>query len=416
MAVDIQERREDLAFLQSEPLEMKIQNTVAKVWEFWQNTSGNCYLSYSGGADSTVLKDIIERQVEPFIGCKIKKVFDDTGLEDPSVRALALKTEDICIVKPEKSFWQVMTEIGLLVVSKEVSECVNNARKYFDNLSTLRERERVSRNTTLTTKNYSVLANMPQRVQKILGLLKKRGSPSERSLFNMERYKALINAPFRISNQCCNIMKKKPMGKLKEYPIIATMTEESKLRETTWLKVGCNSFEGKIASRPISPWTKQDILQYIKKYKVEVPQIYGEVIAVDKDNIQTFDECADHLMFSGAQRSGCIWCLAGAHLDSRKNGESRFEILKRTQPQLFDYCMRGGKFDEQGLWVPDKGLGLAFVIEWLNRTLSKKLKNGKTSLFIKGVDLSAYKQQIDGAFAELERLEPTRKKWYLGEL
>lgn len=32
------------------------------------------------------------------------------------------------------------------------------------------------------------------------------------------------------------------------------------------------------------------------------------------------------------------------------------------------------------------------------------------------VDLSAYKQQIDNAFAELERLEPTRKKWYSGEL
>ena len=73
--------------------------------------------------------------------------------------------------------------------------------------------------------------------------------------------------------------------------------------------------------------------------------------------------------------------------------------------------MRGGKFNEQGLWVPDKGLGLAFVIEWLNRNLSKTLKSGEKSLYIKGLDLSDYKQQIDEAFKKLEEIEPTRKKW-----
>ena len=279
-----------------------------------------------------------------------------------------------------------------------------------------RERERVSRNTTPTTKNCLGLANMPQRVQKLMGLLKKRGSPSEKSLFNKTKYKPLINAPFRMSNECCNIMKKKPMGVLKEYPIIATRTEESKLREQAWLKNGCNSFEGKIMSKPLSPWTKQDILQYIKENNLKIADCYGEVLALDKYGLPTFDELKARYTFSGVQRTGCIFCMFSAQSDTQNGGISRFEHLRLTQPQLFDYCMRGGKFDEQGLWVPDKGLGLAFVIEWLNRTLSKKLKNGETSLFIKGVDLSAYKQQIDNAFAELERLEPTRKKWYSGEL
>jgi hypothetical protein len=68
------------------------------------------------------------------------------------------------------------------------------------------------------------------------------------------------------------------------------------------------------------------------------------------------------------------------------------------------------------LWIPDKGLGLAFVIEWLNRNLSKKLKNGKTSLYIKGVDLSNYKKEIDSAFEKLAEIEGTRKKWCDDEL
>ena len=89
-----------------------------------------------------------------------------------------------------------------------------------------------------------------------------------KSLYNKEKYRPLLNAPFLISNECCNIMKKGPMGKLKEYPIIATMVEESKLREQAWLKSGCNSFDKKIQSKPLSFWTKQDVLQYLKSNNI----------------------------------------------------------------------------------------------------------------------------------------------------
>ena len=107
--------------------------------------------------------------------------------------------------------------------------------------------------------------------------------------------------------------------------------------------------------------------------------------------------------------------MFGSHLDTLKGGISRFELLRKTQPHLFDYCMRGGKFDEQGLWIPDRGLGMAFIIEWLNRNLSKTLKTGKISKFIKGVDLSDYTEEIKSAFDELYKIENTRKKWYKGD-
>ena len=201
------------------------------------------------------------------------------------------------------------------------------------------------------------------------------------------------------------------MKKVGGYPIIATMTEESKLREQSWLKDGCNSFDGKISSKPISFWKKQDILKYIKEKNIKIAECYGQVIAVDKDGNPTFEDMADHYTFSGVQRSGCVFCLFAVSQDTQKGGVNRFEHLRQTQPKLFDYCMRGGKFDEEGLWVPDKGLGLAFVIEWLNRHLSKKTKLGKISLYIKGLDLSDYKDQIDKAFAELAKIESTRRKW-----
>lgn len=201
-------------------------------------------------------------------------------------------------------------------------------------------------------------------------------------------------------------MKKRPLKHLQEFPIVATMTEESANRKTAWYKTGCNSFDKKIMSRPMSFWTKQDVLNYIRYYNLDIAKCYGEVIDVDVNNVPTFQGFGSKLMFSGCQRTGCIFCMFGCHLDTLKGGINRFALLKQTQPQLFDYCMRGGKFDNDGLWIPHNGLGMAFVIEWLNRNLKK----GKRK-FIEGVDLSKYQQQIDSAFAELDKIENTRKKW-----
>lgn len=129
MEIDYEQRNKDLKELIAMPLADKIQNTMGKLMEFYDYTEGNCYISCSGGADSIVLYDLCKRFIENlFPNYKFKVVFDDTGLEEPTVRATALAIPDIQVVKPKKSFWQVLTEIGYPVVSKEVSECVHNAR------------------------------------------------------------------------------------------------------------------------------------------------------------------------------------------------------------------------------------------------------------------------------------------------
>lgn len=382
MIENIEQRKQDLEFLVNQTWKDKVQTTVAKLMEFYIRTNGNCYLSCSGGADSIVLYDIVKK-VGELLNVEFKVVFDDTGLEEPTVREKALSIPNITVVRPEMPFIKVLTEIGYPIISKEVSECVDQARKCLDNPN--RERD-------------------IYRLEKLLGTAKQKDGT--KSSYNKQQYKCLLNAPFKISNLCCDIMKKKPLKHLKEYPIIATMTEESNNRKTAWYKTGCNSFNGKIASRPMSFWTKQDVLQYIKHYNLDIAKCYGKVIPVDKDNNITFEETKDHYRFSGCQRTGCIFCMFGCHLDTLKGGVNRFALLKQTQPQLFDYCMRGGKFDEQGLWIPDKGLGMAFVIEWLNRNIPK----GKRK-FIEGVDLSDYKDTINKAFKELDKIKSIRKKW-----
>ena len=53
--------------------------------------------------------------------------------------------------------------------------------------------------------------------------------------------------------------------------ITAQTAEESRLRQSQWLKNGCNGFEMKNPiSNPMSFWTEQDILQYIKENNLNI--------------------------------------------------------------------------------------------------------------------------------------------------
>lgn len=214
---------------------------------------------------------------------------------------------------------------------------------------------------------------MPQRVKKLWGTLTQKDSP-DKSMFNLEKWKPLIDLPFRISNQCCNIMKKGPAHKFNKEsglkPMTGQMASESKLRTQQWLKNGCNGFDMKEpVSNPLSFWTEQDVLRYIKENNVEIPSVYGQIINDDDIDEQFEQLCMDgvpacKLKTTGCNRTGCIYCGFGCHLEK---GKTRFQRLKETHPQLYNYCINGGEFDEQGMWIPNrKGLGLKFVFDSLN--------------------------------------------------
>lgn len=151
------------------------------------------------------------------------------------------------------------------------------------------------------------------------------------------------------------------------------MASESRLRTQSWLKNGCNGFEMKEPkSTPLAFWTEQDVLRYIKEYNVKIPSIYGEVIndgPIENTEQLSFMEYECPLKTTGCSRSGCIYCGFGLHLEKQL---TRFQQLKKTHPQLYNYCMNGGEFDEEGMWIPNKnGLGLRFVFDTVNKIYGK---------------------------------------------
>ena len=156
-------------------------------------------------------------------------------------------------------------------------------------------------------------------------------------------------------------------------PMMATMAEESRVRKQSWLRNGCNAYTSKDAkSQPMAFWTNQDVLQFIKEYNVEICSVYGEIVGE-----------TGNLKCSGCQRTGCVFCMFGAH----SKNDSRFLELQNLSPRQFEYAFSGGQWvdnprydpvapvhdgiwknwNPKKIWVPSKdGLGLKFVIDQFN--------------------------------------------------
>lgn len=287
---------DELKLLQSYPLDLKVMKTKLRIKE-WVDYYGEegIYISFSGGKDSTVLLDIV-RNIYP----NIPAVFINTGLEYPEVYKFVKTIDNVIILKPEMTYKQVIETYGYPIISKE------NAQYIYD----------IRHGTEY----------MKQR----------RLNGDSQGRFKLpQKYHYLIDAPFEISHKCCDIMKKRPIKKYEKetgrVPILGIMAEESTLRKQKYLKTGCNAFEAKRPmSTPLGFWTQQDILEYIFINNLKISEAYGEVVKQENLLGET------QYRTTKCDRTGCIFCGFGCHLEKSPN---RFERLKYTHPKQYKYCM-----------------------------------------------------------------------------
>ncbi len=93
----------ELQQMQSVPLGIKIRMTQRRIRDWYDHWGGDVYISFSGGKDSTVLLHIA-RELYP----DIPAVFVDTGLEYPEIREFVKSFDNVKILYPEKTFFQVV--------------------------------------------------------------------------------------------------------------------------------------------------------------------------------------------------------------------------------------------------------------------------------------------------------------------
>jgi 3'-phosphoadenosine 5'-phosphosulfate sulfotransferase (PAPS reductase)/FAD synthetase len=144
------------------------------------------------------------------------------------------------------------------------------------------------------------------------------------------RWAFLLDTPFTISDKCCDIMKEAPIyayeRRTGKRSMVGAMAVEGTQRKQAWSKTGCNNFDSeRPLSKPLSFWTNQDILRYIKDIGIPIASVYGNIVEDNKGRLFT----------TGEQRTGCVFCPVGCNREK----VNRFQRLAVSHPKLHEYCM-----------------------------------------------------------------------------
>lgn len=277
-------------------LDKHISDAMHRIERLYYETDGKCYLSFSGGKDSTIVLAVIKlcEEIGTIPKNAIPAVFCDTKIElDATVDFVHWVKDNwyknVQIIKTEKSFAQVIKEYGKPFRSK-LRSCQLHYYKTNPELKTAK---------SLYDEKY--------------GYGKYR-------LANRDFHVLHSNFSIQISDKCCNEMKKKPFSKyVKDNGMIGYFSGmrmfEGGKREMIFQnrinsgdKRPCTHVSGGVTSvSPIFDWADDICEEFIQKYNVPLSRAYTEY---------------------GENRTGCFLCPYGLDVDKRLESLHTYEPNK----------------------------------------------------------------------------------------
>lgn len=283
-------------------LDQKIFHFFEVIDLYYHKFDGKVYLSFSGGKDSTVMKYLFDKWLDMNKYPKSNYVFNDTTNEHKDILDFVKSFGDeITWLKPKMTFAQTLLKYGFPLISKEQSMAIS----------------RYQNTKSEAVKTYRLTGFRNGEKVGMAGVISKK-------------WQFMINAPFKITNRCCDILKKEPVKRYEKQtgfkPIIGTMATESLLRKRQYLKDGnCNVFtKGKEQCKPLSIFTESDIWELIKRFDIKICDIY-------------YDKIIDGVLVTGEKRTGCAWCGFGCQFEDPDN--NRFTRLKSREPNRYNSMM-----------------------------------------------------------------------------
>lgn len=269
-------------------IDMRVTEAMHRIEELYYETDGKCYVSFSGGKDSTVLLALIKLCEDIYTIPKdgIPAVFSDTGIEmGVTVEFVKWVKENYYpntqIIRPNHSFdWCVKT-YGKPMLSKLRSEFLHRWQK--------------GQRTGNVYKAF------------VQGISNSGKHAGRTKLADKDIHVLSDEFGIRASAKCCDTLKKKPFAKyardngIKGY-IYGVRADEGGARALNAIKNAeikgdriCTSISGGVIKKGvIIDWSDEDEEEFIKKYNVPLSEAYTKY---------------------GFNRTGCMACPYARDVD-----------------------------------------------------------------------------------------------------
>ena len=215
---------------------------------------------------------------------------------------------EIDIVKPkiyktlqEKGIYptDLWRYVGFPVVSKQISMAISRYRRAKEKVIEIIIKGRIQSLTEKDIKNLKLFRESMRG--RLFGIRMKSGNRGFMGIIP-KKWRYFINAPYKISNNCCDHLKKEPMqtyAKLNNLlgAVVFTRADESQSRKSKVLENGCiiiDHDKENYLAKPLSIWTDKDVDEYIKLFEIQLSKEYTVM---------------------GMKRTGCRSCPFGCHLE-----------------------------------------------------------------------------------------------------
>ena len=300
-------------------LEDRMTAAQHRIEELWNETDGKCYVSFSGGKDSTVLLALVKQCQELGTVGEIPAVFSNTGIELGVTVDFVKWVKDnyyqnVQVIRPLKSFDTVLKEFGKPIKSKMKAKDLRQYHygKRSDALLLL-----LLRGTAYSTSRQSC----------------------KHLIADKDMHMLHDDFDIKPSDKCCDWMKKKPfqhyakesgmLGAMQGVRIseggardsAATKRVNSGGKLCTWVKNGI------IQKAPIIDWNDEEIEEFIASYDVPLSEAYTKY---------------------GFDRTGCMACPFSKYI------AHDLEYLHEHEPNRYKAAMHWLKdvYIAQGVRLP----------------------------------------------------------------
>lgn len=285
-------KRQTLLQRQCLPLEDKVRMSLMRIRDWYEHWDGEIYAAYSGGKDSEVLRDLVWSLYPD-----VPVVFSNTGLEYWEIVQHVKEVKarypgrQVVIVRPKRTFRDVVLKDGYPVVSKKVARQLRI-------LKTKKDDPRWANTYRLYDTGY-----------------RRDGTYSPASKLP-EKYRPLLNETWNATELCCDALKKEPLDTYSKETgrkrMMGIMAAEGGLRGK---REHCNIFDARDpSSAPLLFWTEADVWEYLHKRNIPYSSIYDK----------------------GEKRTGCMFCGFGVQFEE---GPNRFQRMAISHPKQWSYCI-----------------------------------------------------------------------------